>query len=93
MCEVYEQQFPDWGLGFSIGGQISIDICPKEWTKVYCLRYIEKKFGEIHFFGDMTRPGGNDYELFSHPRVIGHTVVGPEDTVAQCRRLFFPEQL
>ena len=32
--------------------------------------------------------GGNDYEIFVDPRVVGHTVAGPEDTIAQLRQLF-----
>ena len=32
--------------------------------------------------------GGNDYEIFTHPRVVGHSVTGPEDTAAQCSSLF-----
>jgi phosphomannomutase len=91
MCAVYEKEFPDWGLKFVIGGQISIDIFPSEWTKVYCLQYLVNDFDEIHFFGDMTEPGGNDYEIFTDPRVIGHKVTGPENTIEQCRKLFFPQ--
>lgn len=59
------------------------------WDKTYCLRYLEgAAFKEVHFFGDKTFPGGNDYEIFSSPHVKGHTVTGPEDTEAQCRALF-----
>lgn len=59
------------------------------WDKTYCLRYLEhENYDEIHFFGDKTFPGGNDYEIFSDPRVKGHTVGGPEDTMAQCTTLF-----
>jgi phosphomannomutase len=45
-------------------------------------------FDEIHFFGDKTYEGGNDYEIFISPAVKGHTVTSPEDTEAQCRALF-----
>jgi len=27
--------------------------------------------------------GGNDYEIFVDPRVIGHSVTGPDDTMHQ----------
>jgi phosphomannomutase len=37
MCEDCRAAFAGWGLKFSIGGQISIDIFPESWTKVYCL--------------------------------------------------------
>lgn len=60
------------------------------WDKTFCLRYVEELgFDEIHFFGDKTFPGGNDYEIFTSPKVKGHTVTSPEDTEAQCRALFF----
>jgi phosphomannomutase len=53
-------------------------------------RYLaEGDFDEVHFFGDKTFEGGNDYEIFTHPRVIGHTVTSPEDTVKQLEELFF----
>lgn len=32
---------------------------------------------EIHFFGDKTYPGGNDYEIFSSERTVGHSVRRP----------------
>ncbi len=89
MVEAYKKEFSDFGLQFSIGGQISIDIFPQGWDKTYCLRHIaNESFKEIHFFGDKTAPGGNDYELYHHPSVKGHTVTSPEDTANQVRRLF-----
>lgn len=49
--------------------QISFDVFPKGWDKTFCLRYLpEADFDEIHFFGDKTFEGGNDFELFSSPR-------------------------
>lgn len=89
MVKAYEQEFADFGLQFSIGGQISIDIFPRGWDKTYCLRHVvQDGFKEIHFFGDKTEKGGNDYEIFTHPSVIGHAVKGPEDTTAQLKKLF-----
>lgn len=35
-----------------------------------------------------TRQGGNDYEIFVSPDTVGHTVVGPDDTIRQLRELF-----
>jgi phosphomannomutase len=46
------------------------------------------RFTTIHFFGDKTSEGGNDYEIFTDPRVVGHTVTGPEDTARQLREMF-----
>jgi phosphomannomutase len=89
MVAAMKEKFADLKLKFSIGGQISFDVFPEGWDKTYCLRFIEDgEYDEIHFFGDKTFEGGNDYEIFNHPRVIGHTVVGPEDTMVQCRQLF-----
>jgi len=41
------------------------------------------------FFGDKTFVGGNDYEIYTHPQVVGHTVKDPEDTMKQLHELFF----
>ncbi|EAU90153.2 hypothetical protein CC1G_05691 [Coprinopsis cinerea okayama7 len=35
--------------------------------------------------------GGNDYEIFSDPRTIGHTVTSPADTTRQLEELFFKD--
>ena len=32
--------------------------------------------------------GGNDHEIFSDPRTIGHTVADPPDTMKQLKELF-----
>jgi len=41
----------------------------------YCLKYLpEADFDEIHFFGDKTFVGGNDYEIFNHERTVGHAI-------------------
>lgn len=87
--KVLREKFPDYGLTFSIGGQISFDVFPTGWDKTYCLRHVEdENFEEIHFFGDKTFKGGNDYELYSDPRTIGHSVADPADTARQLRELF-----
>ncbi|KAL6771323.1 PMM1 [Auxenochlorella protothecoides x Auxenochlorella symbiontica] len=86
--EVLKEKFADLDLTYSIGGQISFDVFPKGWDKTYCLRYVREQFDEIHFFGDKTFEGGNDYEIFESPETIGHTVNGPADTIAQTTKLF-----
>ena len=59
------------------------------WDKTFSLRYVEPAgFDEIHFFGDKTYEGGNDYEIFTSPKVKGHSVTCPEDTERECRKLF-----
>ena len=76
-------------MKYSVGGQISFDVFPNGWDKTYCLNHINlEDFDEIHFFGDKTFPGGNDYELFIDSRVKGHTVTSPSDTMSQLKSLF-----
>lgn len=93
-CSVLEKEFGErFKLKFSIGGQISFDVFPRGWDKTYCLQFVENKgYDEIHFFGDKTFVGGNDYEIFSDPRVKGHTVTSWMDTMQQCKDLFLTEK-
>ncbi|KAF7309634.1 Phosphomannomutase [Mycena indigotica] len=87
--KVLREKFADYGLTFSIGGQISFDVFPNGWDKRYALSRVEdEQFEEIHFFGDKTDPGGNDHEIFSDPRTIGHTVEGPSHTIRLLKELF-----
>lgn len=85
MIDVLKKEFSEVDLTYSIGGQISFDVFPNGWDKTYCLRHVTKgtSFKEIHFFGDKTEPGGNDYEIFIDSRTIGHKVTSPEDTKRQ----------
>lgn len=81
MIEALEKKFPDIGFTYSIGGQISFDVFPTGWDKTYCLQHLKDEgFDEVHFFGDKTEKGGNDYEIYNDERVIGHKVTGPSDT-------------
>ncbi|XP_028999939.1 phosphomannomutase 2 [Betta splendens] len=87
---VLKEEFRGKGLTFSIGGQISFDVFPDGWDKRYCLGIVEQdNYSSIHFFGDKTKPGGNDYEIFCDPRTIGHEVSRPEETQQLCQNLFF----
>ncbi|KAL1972404.1 hypothetical protein VTN31DRAFT_6818 [Thermomyces dupontii] len=95
LVEALKQKFPDYGLTYSIGGQISFDVFPTGWDKTYCLRHIEAEkeisgieYKTIHFFGDKCFPGGNDYEIYSDPRTIGHAVEGPEHTIKLLKEMF-----
>ncbi|RVE48898.1 hypothetical protein evm_006468 [Chilo suppressalis] len=82
-----KEKFSDYGLTFALGGQISIDVFPAGWDKTYCLNHVaEANYDEIHFFGDKTEKGGNDYEIFSDKRTIGHKVMSPEDTRAEVKK-------
>jgi len=50
---------------------------------------VEDEFkGNIYFFGDKTFVGGNDHEIFNDPRVLGHTVTNPKDTISKLNNLF-----
>ena len=50
-----QNEFPDAGLTFAIGGQISIDVFPNGWDKRFCLQFLLKDdIKTIHFFGDKT---------------------------------------
>jgi phosphomannomutase len=46
------------------------------------------EYKNIHFFGDKAFPGGNDYEIFSDERTVGHAVNGPEDTMKLLKEIF-----
>ena len=78
-------------LRYSIGGQISFDVFPEGWDKTYCLQFLEE-FDEVHFFGDKTFEGGNDYEIYTSDRTIGHAVTCPEDTRDILNELFLQGQ-
>ena len=100
MVDELKKEFGDFGLQYSIGGQvrsarceltvqISFDVFPAGWDKTYCLRFLDaSEFDEIHFFGDKTYEGGNDHEIYIHERTIGHSVQSPEETLKLLKELF-----
>ncbi len=89
MVEALRKEFPDLGLTYSIGGQISFDVFPTGWDKTYCLDLIKDEgFDTIHFFGDKAYEGGNDWEIYTDKRTIGHSVKTPEDTIKILKDLF-----
>ncbi|KAJ9125618.1 Phosphomannomutase 1 [Naganishia vaughanmartiniae] len=93
LVEILQKEFAHLGLTYSIGGQISFDVFPTGWDKTYSLRHIEPEgFTEIHFFGDKTYKGGNDYEIYNDPRTIGHSVNSPDDTMRILKELFFSKK-
>jgi phosphomannomutase len=81
---------------YSIGGQISFDVFPTGWNKTYCLQHIENDknlpggvdFTTVHFFGDKTFEGGNDYEIYEDSRTVGHSVENPGDCFKQIKETF-----
>ena len=88
MVAAMKKEFADLELTYSIGGQISFDVFPKGWDKRFCLQFVTE-YEEIHFFGDKTFEGGNDFEIYEDDRTIGHAVTSPEHTEQLCRELFF----
>ena len=55
LVQALKDNFPDYGLTYSIGGQISFDVFPHGWDKTFALgRVADEEFEEIHFFGDKT---------------------------------------
>lgn len=89
MVKALKENFKDLALTYSIGGQISFDVFPTGWDKTYCLRHLEDEhFDTIHFFGDKAYQGGNDWEIYSDERTIGHSVKSPEDTMKQLNEIF-----
>lgn len=89
MISLLKNEFEDLNLEYSIGGQISFDIFPKGWDKTFCLQFIDpNEFETIYFFGDKTELGGNDYEIYHDPRVIGISVKSFQETELLCKKMF-----
>ncbi|KAI1184661.1 eukaryotic phosphomannomutase [Nemania serpens] len=94
--EKLKERFAHLDLTYSIGGQLSFDVFPTGWDKTYCLRHLEDEakkpngitYSEIHFFGDKTFKGGNDWEIYTDPRVKGHSVKDPDDTRRILKEMF-----
>jgi len=63
----------------SMGGSTSIDIYPSGWDKTYSLKHVQD-YESIFFIGDKCESGGNDYEIYSHPKVSSYKTTGPEQT-------------
>ncbi|KAF8159801.1 phosphomannomutase [Crassisporium funariophilum] len=92
LVSALREKFSDYGLTFSIGGQISFDVFPTGWDKTFALGLVsDENFEEIHFFGDKTYKGGNDYEIYTDPRTIGHAVKNPEDTLRMLNEQFLKD--
>jgi phosphomannomutase len=83
--------FPDLPLKYSVGGQISFDVFPIGWDKTYCLQFVKDKFDVIHFFGDKTYEGGNDYEIFTSELTVGHSVRNFNETLTILQRDFLAQ--
>lgn len=73
---------------FTIGGQISLDISPKDASKAQILKFLRGIQCEksIMFFGDKIYDGGNDYPLAKalmkeNKKNVVHHVVSPIETL------------
>lgn len=85
-----QEEFKDYNMKYSIGGQISFDVFPIGWDKTYCLKYL-KEYEEIYFFGDKTYEGGNDYEIYQEMNKYGRgfsVSEGPSQTIKLLREKF-----
>jgi len=51
--DAVEKEFANYGMKFSIGGQISFDCFPIGWDKTYCLQFLNE-YDNVFFFGDKT---------------------------------------
>tara|TARA_R100000388_G_scaffold94365_1_gene81358 strand:+ start:2433 stop:3188 length:756 start_codon:yes stop_codon:yes gene_type:complete len=80
IVEKLKDEFQGWGLGFNLGGQISIDITRKEWDKSYAFNFIDEAPEDCIFFGDKITPGGNDFAIAMKCGKY-HDVSTPEDTL------------
>lgn len=90
MIDALKKEFPDYDLKYSIGGQISFDVLGKNFDKTFCLKFLTDLYTKIYFFGDKTKPGENDYELYISPFVEGFSVMSPQETMHLCSQKFLP---
>ena len=59
----------------------SLDVSQLVWDKTYCLQHVEDEhFENIHFFGDKSYKGGNDYRNIMIQELLV-TVNSPDDTI------------
>lgn len=63
-----------------LGGSTGLAVTIKGWNKSQILEHIDDDC--ILFFGDKIEPDGNDYPLFSHPKVKGFGVKNYQDTIS-----------
>lgn len=91
MIATLSKDFEDYNLKFSIGGQISFDVFPAGWDKTYCLQFVEKTHDKLVFFGDKTYEGGNDYEIYTSEKTVGHSVKTWKDTVQILREKYLSD--
>ncbi len=92
IVEQLRLHFPDFD--YSIGGDISIDIAPRGWSKAQVLPTVlaEVPDAAIRFFGDRMEVGGNDLPLADALGAlagdhVAFAVAGPDDTQSRLAAL------
>jgi len=83
MVKILKKNFESYNIDIMIGGQIGLVIHPKGWDKTYVFKIINiEEYDEIFFFGDRCEPNGNDYPLYSHPKIKGYHVKDENHTLS-----------
>lgn len=76
------------GLSIKYGGNTSFDIYPVGWDKSYPIEnMIIDEYLDYYFIGDRCEEGGNDFELFNHPKIKGFKTTGPIETIKLINQL------
>ncbi len=73
-CRTIMAQFPE--IEATVGGQISIDIYALGMNKAQIIKHID---GPIHFFGDKTKEGENDYAIANKLTILPNMVFTVKD--------------
>eukprot|EP00734_Pompholyxophrys_sp_LG126_P000249 Pompholyxophrys_sp_v1_NODE_69_length_2496_cov_1.709136.p2 type:complete len:240 gc:universal NODE_69_length_2496_cov_1.709136:880-1599(+) len=86
--KLIELMSAECGMGIKVveGGSVGIAIYPTEWDKIQVMDVLHQ-YNTVHYFGDKYTETGNDYFLLNHPKVIGHCVDTPNDTLAILREM------
>ncbi|MHA1512274.1 MAG: hypothetical protein ACTSRX_11225, partial [Promethearchaeota archaeon] len=73
-CRTIMKQFPE--IEATVGGQISIDIYALGMNKAQIIKHIKCP---IHFFGDKTKEGENDYAIANKLTILPNMVFTVKD--------------
>lgn len=72
----------EYDLTIKLGGDTSFDIYPTGWDKTFPLESTDYfNDYQIYFVGDRCSAGGNDREIFLHPRTTAKETSSPEHTI------------
>lgn len=72
------------------GGSVGIAIHPQGWNKSQAIQILQdlNVKDKLVYFGDKTEPNGNDYPIYSHQLVKGHSVKDYFDTIDQLTNFY-----